>query len=204
MERVCTNWEDIFPYFFHCISVCSHCLEEDNQLIDLQTNLEWTLYQNLGLPGAGFFQGFFRVLCLMTDRNPAASFPGFWMNLFYKPIKSGALPRDWNTASSTLHVGNGKHPGCHLACSQANSKHALEHSEDKSTSKVLLKSTSKEGIRHNLCFYHRHFMSFLNHLFSRQRKCATVPLTGFQCSIDQLPDVKLLLRVERTRISKRS
>lgn len=72
----------------------------------------------------------------MTDRNHAASFSGFWKKLFQKPIESGPLPTGWSTAISALHVGNRKHPGYHFACSQANSKHALEHSEDKSTANV--------------------------------------------------------------------
>lgn len=152
METFGTKWEaswrkDLSILLFLCISVCSHCLEEDNKLTEVQANLEWTFYQNPSLPGAVFFQ------CLLTDRNPAASFLDFWKNLFYKPIKSGALPKDWSTASSTLHVGNVEHPGYPLACSQASSKQALEHSEDKSTSKV------EKGTMHNLCFYHRYLMS---------------------------------------------
>ena len=98
-------------------------------------------------------QCFFRVLCLLTDRNSAASIPDFWKNFFYKLLKTGALPKDWSTANSTLHVWNGKHPGYHLACGQANSKHGLEHSEDKTSAKV------EEGTTHSLCFYHRYFMS---------------------------------------------
>lgn len=117
-------WISVFSLW---ISVC---LEEGNQLTDLQANLECILYQHLWLTRAVFFHFFFfRVLCLVTDRNLAASFPDFWKNIFYKHTKSRALLKDWSTLSPVLHVGNGKHPGYHLACSQDNSKHALEHSE---------------------------------------------------------------------------
>lgn len=94
------------------------------------------------------------------------------LKLFYKPIKSEALPRDCGIV--TLHEGKGNTQA--VAWSSTVNRGALLKGKKKPCTICAL-------ITH--ASWLAELASFSNHLFSRQRKCTSVPLSGFQWSIEQ-------------------
>lgn len=111
------KWEGIldkglYTFLLLCIGVCSNSLKRHTQIID------WN-----GLLIRIFV---FQMQCFSRFVKAVVSDDGLehccllsrLLKPFYKPIKSVVLPRDCSIAR--LHEG--KHLGCHLAYSQANSR----------------------------------------------------------------------------------
>lgn len=91
----------------------------------------------------------------MIDGNPAASFPDFLnfsinlsnQDIWYKPIKSGAQPKDCSIATRLEGKENTQ------AVTWPVVKPMAEHSEQRSTFK------GEEETMHSLCFYHIYLMA---------------------------------------------